>query len=155
VPSLAGGARLLQKKRRVAIEIHGPERNNSNDNNNNNNNNDDSNNRNNKRRSTAPPGRGLTRNSLANNTKGSRAIIDLSKELKDDDRIVIRIFKSRKAWGFSRDTDDSSSSSSSEEVDASESSSSEAPDLFEIEDGWVEYRKSKRRNDFFFGYNMC
>jgi hypothetical protein len=153
--AMAGGGRLLRRKRRLAIEIHGPDV-------------DDNTNKNKeytttKRNSTITsatkqkgrrrssfraPGRGLVRSSIdsSNNnssntsTKGSRTIIDLSKELKDDDRLVIRILKPRRYWGFSRDTDDSSSSEDAIESELLTDNNNNSSSL-EIDDGWVEYRK--------------
>jgi hypothetical protein len=116
VPSVVGvfSGRLMRKKRRIAIEIHGPEKEEV-------------------KKPAAPVRRGLKRSK-----ESDMNVVDLSAELQDDDRIVIRIWKPRKAWGFSRDPDDSSDSESeSEEAGGlSEESSNKTED-----DNWVEYRK--------------
>lgn len=133
VPTVKGvfSGRFVQKKRRITIEIHGPDVPLL------------------LARTEAPksptPRRGLTRTS----DTGSMNIIDLSSELKDDDRIRVRILKPRKQWGFMRDHDDSSTSQGDDEEDGHENdnddlhashntntSSSTAHD-----DGWIEYRK--------------
>jgi len=54
----------------------------------------------------------------------------LADELREDDRVVVRILKPRKHWGLSRDHDDSSD----EEDEDGETT-------LACEDGWVEYRK--------------
>jgi hypothetical protein len=117
--------RFVQKKRRITIEIHGPdvplvsltEK-------------------------EAPtPRRGLTR---ANDT-GSMTIVDLSSELKDDDRIHVRILKPRKQWGFMRDQDDSSTSEegdeNEQEQDHKDLNVSHNSYATSHDDGWIEYRK--------------
>jgi hypothetical protein len=143
--ALTLGGRLTRKskrQRRIAIEIHGPEyfhhpaqqasgSSSSSS--------SSSSRKTNTPQSELPP-RGLTRES------NPAAMIQLSKELMDDDKIVIRILKPRKVWGFSRDYDDSSSSSSSsseEDGDDDESDNDEKAKVHthEPQDGWVEYRK--------------
>jgi hypothetical protein len=122
VPFLgAFSGRLLRKKRRIAIEIHGPEVQEE------------------VQKPAAPVRRGLKR-SEDNRSK----VVNLTKELKDDDQIVIRIWKPRKAWGFSKDPDDSSDSESESEeaFGGSLSSLRDASSKRKLEDGnWVEYRK--------------
>jgi hypothetical protein len=61
--------------------------------------------------------------------------VDVSKELMDDDRIWVRIWKPRKAWGFSRDPDDSSDSEGEGET------SLHTYEDDDNHDAWVEYRK--------------
>lgn len=67
-------------------------------------------------------------------------VMQLSKELMDDDKIVIRILKPRKVWGFSRDPEDSSDDSDSDsdvkKVDEKSTNTEK-----EEPEGWVEYRK--------------
>jgi hypothetical protein len=120
VPTVRGAfsGRLLQKKRRIAIEIHGPD------------NSEENNDPDATKVSGLPtPKRGMLRSPET----AQRLTIDLSKELQDDDRIVIRILKPRKAWGFSKDPDDSSESEEEEDVDGGSSSRDDGD--------WVEYRK--------------
>lgn len=87
------------------------------------------------------PRRGLTR---ANDT-GSMTIVDLSSELKDDDRIHVRILKPRKQWGFMRDQDDSSTSEegdeNEQEQDHKDLNVSHNSYATSHDDGWIEYRK--------------
>jgi hypothetical protein len=120
VPTIKGvfGGRVgvLQKKRRLTIEIHGPEQ--------------TPRQQEAEADSAAPKQRGLSRSHRTDSNP-----INLSKELMDDDRIWVRIWKPRKAWGFSRDPDDSSDSDS----ETSSSSSTDGKD--DYHDGWVEYRK--------------
>ena len=113
--ALTLGGRLTvkgRKNRRLTIEIHGPEKQRK-----------DSNPSSSDRR-----GSGL-RGHLIREEQTVQEAIQLSKELLDDDRIVVRICKPRKSWGLSRDSDDSSDSDSEQDDD----------DF--IIDGYVEYRK--------------
>jgi hypothetical protein len=123
--------RFVQKKRRITIEIHGPDvplllsR---------------------TEEKEPTPRRGLTR---SKNDTGSMTIVDLSSELKDDDSIRVRILKPRKQWGFMRDRDDSSTSGDDEneydneyeqeqDLNASQNTNSSGTTH---DDGWIEYRK--------------
>jgi hypothetical protein len=127
VPTVRGAfpGRLMQKTRRIAIEIHGPD-----------NNEENKDPKLTKVSGSPTPKRGMLRSTET----PQRLAINLSEELQDDDRVVIRILKPRKAWGFSKDPDDSSESEEEEEedVDASKQSTSSSS---KGDRDWVEYRK--------------
>lgn len=124
--SFGGRISFKPKRRRLLIEIHGPDYE------------DDKNKSDEKNDSRGGPNKskikGKNKNTpsfrppLRRASKTVSEAICLSKELKDDDRIVIRVLKPRKMWGFSREPDDSSDSDD---------------DLIvhEPEPEWVEYRK--------------
>eukprot|EP00934_Nitzschia_sp_Nitz4_P005692 Nitzschia sp. Nitz4//scaffold348_size17284//6198//9518//NITZ4_008842-RA/size17284-processed-gene-0.10-mRNA-1//-1//CDS//3329548688//5682//frame0 len=119
VPTIKGlGGRLVKKKCRLCIEIHGPIK-----------------------EDDAVPGlqperptRGLTRET------GSIQTVNLAEQLLDDDRILIKILKPRKHWGFSRDSD-SSSSDEEDDDDATQTTASSAKSNTTDYGDWVEYRK--------------
>lgn len=144
--SLGGRIHLRTKQRRLAIEIHGPETNN--DDNNNATTTMDNNNPNDRKgeNNNAPPPN--LRGQFKRETQTVSQAIQLSKELKDDDKIVVRILKPRKMWGFSRDHDDSSDSDSDSDNnddkdndDKDNDDKDNDNDHQEQEDAWVEYRK--------------
>lgn len=137
------GGRLMlrsKQKRRIAIEIHGPDKDVNNNNNNNNNGGGDSDDRKKKNQKkrvpSPPPQRGLNR---ADRTLSDA--IQLSTELKDDDKIVIRILKPRKMWGFSKEPEDSSDDDSSDEEGEDDVNDDKYMPQKGDPDGWVEYRK--------------
>jgi hypothetical protein len=125
VPTVKGvfSGRLVQKKRRITIEIHGPDvplR---------------------TKKEAPTPRRGLTRSA---NDAGSMQVVDLSSELKDDDRIRVRILKPRKQWGFMRDHEDSSTSEDGDDEKEHEhdlNASHDSGSATSHDDGWIEYRK--------------
>jgi len=135
VPTVKGtfslGGRLLRpkiKRRRLAIEIHGPAVMSD--------------------RSTGQTNEDAEKNKIISTENRRRMMkretetmsqaIQLSKELMDDDRIVIRILKPRKVWGFSRDPEDSTDSESDDEDGKKKR---RQDDDQKEASGWVEYRK--------------
>jgi len=123
IPTVKGAfsGRLMQKRRRVAIEIHGPMVSEANE------------------TLNKPPSPSGSRRGLLSRAQGtSQKVVNLSAELKDDDRIVVRILKKRKTWGLMRDHDDSSDD---EDSDGHHKGDDEDNDIANYDDGWVEYRK--------------
>lgn len=148
VPTVKGtlthGMRLIikPKRRRLSIEIHGPETN---------------------PQAISAIGMPIQRG-LSRDAQSLSKTFRLSKELLDDDRIIIRILKPRKAWGFHRDPEDSSDSDSDSDSNSdsdsdnhrnNQSTSSDKAGIkckdsqstdhlnqaFQDEDEWIEYRK--------------
>lgn len=124
VPTVKGVFQVVQKKRRVAIELHGP-----------------------RKEEEIAPSKGKDLKSPVSprrlfgrqgdsSLSSSRSIIDLSASLEDDDRIIIRILKPRKSWGFNRDPDDSSESEDEDNL-----SLEKCNDSVRNDNGWVEFRK--------------
>jgi hypothetical protein len=155
VPTVKGAFRVMHPKRRVTIELHGPD--------------------------TAPVGAATADGITVSPKKGSKPTVaspkkattteaaippkspspkkgsvfggrnkedpvDLAKELKDTDRILIRILKPRKTgWGSGgsavKDSGDEDSSNGEEEaLNGSKANMSESFSKI-VDDGWVEYRK--------------
>ncbi len=123
--TLGGRLMLKPKSRRLTIEIHGPENSTQ-------------------ANIISPIQRGLHRD-----TQTVSTAFQLSKELLEDDRIVVRILKRRRAWGFHRDPEDSSDSESDNESTSNKdwnmdgTPKKEPKDIHVevLDDGWVEYRK--------------
>jgi hypothetical protein len=120
--------RLLHKKHRIVIEIHGSPS-------------SAASLLSKQEKTPAPSRRGLLRSAPATPASGDRTIVNLSNELQDDDRILIRILKKKsKRLGFLGGGDDASGSDEDDEGEDSvlvdETTTAAASD-----DGWVEFHK--------------
>lgn len=142
VPTVKGAFRVMAPKRRITIELHGPD--------------------------TAPaaatadgiPKKGSSPKATTEPAilpkspspkKGSvfggrkkEDLVDLAKELQETDRLLIRILKPRKTgWGSASPVKDSADEDSSNEEEALGGSKSNFSESFSrvLDDGWMEYRR--------------
>jgi hypothetical protein len=126
--------RLLQKKHRIVIEIHGPPS-------------SAASLLSKQEKTPAPPRRGLLRSTVAAPASGARTFVNLSNEMQDDDCIRIRILKKKsKGLGFLGRGDDSSSSSDEDDDDDRDNNEDsvlvdETTTAAPSDDGWVEFCK--------------